>query len=829
MRLRHPRQVFVCVWALLLAQPGSSSSAQAQDLARAFLGKYCVDCHANEEPSGERDLETLDLASDDWNTQLRLQEAIDQLNLGSMPPNDAPQPTTKERLVAVEQMTEVLTRMRERSTSTGRKSVLRRLSRREYRNSMGDLLAIDMTMFDPTIEFPADNLAQHSDNLGDAQVTSGHLLEKYLDAASSCVEKAFAATGETEPREWTFRDGFRQQQELSRAHQQAFNFRYLVLYDHPLNDKPEGAYGHLPGFSSGVTADGMYEVEVLAEARHRDTVYGRKAVFIDLDEPFRLGIRPGNTVLGDMAHTQPIEPKLAEVAVADNELKWYSFRIPLDRGFAPRFTFENGQHDVRGAYQRVYRNHLDTLPEAVRDAKGIVAWRNAVIRHGQLPQIRIHEVRIRGPVESQNSGRTQQILFGDAPFEDSRAALLIERIASRAYRRPATTEELQGLVELYRSRVADGHSPLNAYKDAVKGVLCSPGFLYFTPADQSEGVKLSHHGLAERLSYFLTSTMPDDHLRALADEGRLADRDILEGEARRLLASNASDAFVSDFLDSWLNLRSLGSMPPDPKASQVYYAAGLEPEMKQETRLFLRDLIDRNASVLEFLRGDYSFVNRDLARLYGIRDQVPADAAADFHRVTFQDPSRGGLLGQASVLTVSANGIETSPVVRGVWLLENVLGAPVPPPPDSVPALDPDVRGATSIRDQLARHRDAATCNECHKKIDPLGFALEGFDPIGRTREFYDPREKQRIDTSGVLPGGDEFSGPAELRAVLLKRHEFFVRTVVARLLSHALGRRMEPLDRGEIDRILSLVRKDDFRMTDLILAIVTSDLFRNR
>jgi len=323
--------------------------------------------------------------------------------------------------------------------------------------------------------------------------------------------------------------------------------------------------------------------------------------------------------------------------------------------------------------------------------------------------------------------------------------------------------------------------------------------------------------------------MPDAHLRTLADEGRLDDVDTLRAEAKRLLSLKASDAFVSDFLDSWLNLRALGTMLPDPDESQVYYAAGLEPEMKEETRLFMRYLIDHNASLVDFLQANYSFVNRDLAKLYGVQDQVPVDAAADFHRVVFKDTRRGGLLGQASILTVSANGIETSPVTRGVWLLENILGLPTPPPPDEVPEFDPDVRGALSIRDQLVKHRESAACSLCHRKIDPLGFAFEGFDPIGRARTHYDSQGSHRIDTSGVLPGGDSFVGPAELRMLLVKRKEFFVRTVTNRLVSHALGRRIEPVDRAEIDRIIAHVRGTDYPTTDLITAIVASDLFRQR
>ncbi len=517
------------VVVVLLAAP---AAAQSRDAARLFLGKYCLDCHSKADPSGEREFESLDLAGDQPETQLRLQEIIDQLNLGAMPPAKEIQPASDERLAAVEQLTAILAGMRERSTSTSRQTVLRRLSRREYRNTVRDLLGIDVTMFDPTVEFPADNLSHNFDNVGDALTTSGQLLEKYLEAADQCVEKAFEHLTPVDVQEWTFRDGFVQQQELERAHRLAFDSRYLVLYDHPLNDKPEGAYGHLARFRSGVPADGEYEIQVLAEALHRDTVYGPNTVFINRDEPFRMGIRPGNPSIGDMAHTQPIEPRLAEVNVADNELKWYSFRLPLDRGFAPRFTFENGQQDVRGSYQRVFRNHRETLPEHARNGQGIVEHRNAVIRYGELPQIRIHEVRIRGPLDSPAASKTKQILLGDADFDESRVPELIARFASRAYRRPPTPEEVAGLIAIYRRRLADGHSAFKAYKDTLKASLCSPGFLYFSRPQDADADRLSTHGLAERLSYFLTSSMPDEQLRGLADSGRLSDPEVLRAEAR---------------------------------------------------------------------------------------------------------------------------------------------------------------------------------------------------------------------------------------------------------------------------------------------------------
>jgi len=816
---------------IALFWPSAQTILSAEETFRpqAFLEQYCNDCHSTDDPAGQREFTTLNLRDNGLETQLRLQEIIDQLTLETMPPEDGAQPSQQQRLQAIEQLSNTLQIMRERTASTGGQTVLRRLTRREYRNTIADLLQIDLAMFDPTQEFPDDDLSDGFDNVGDELTTSGFLLEKYLEAADAAVEKAFAAGQRPASKTWTFNDNFYQQQELSIAHRKAFKYRYLILYDHPRNDKPEGAYGHLNPFKQGVPADGLYRIRVQAEALHRDTPYVPKGTYIDPTEPFRMGIRPGDTRIGDMAHTQPLQPVLAETTIADNQLQWYEFTVPLDQGFAPRFTFENGQHDVRGSYGRIFRLYRDALPEHVRDSRGIVECRNALVAYGQLPQIRIHEVQIEGPLPESPQQAAYESLIGGESFQKDRVPELIRNFATKAFRRPANSTSVDSLIALYDRRVAEGHSPLNAYKDTLKAILCSPEFLYFSPPNETEGQRLDDFALAERLAYFLTSSMPDERLFELAAAGRLHEPSVLRDEARRLLAEDDSDRFIADFLDNWLKLRSLGSMPPDMQKFRDYYAAGLEAEMKQETQLFVRNLIDRNESTLALLNANYSFVNRDLAKLYGVEDQIPAEQAGEFHRVVFRNRSRGGLLGQASVLTVTANGIETSPVVRGVWLLENILGTPTPPPPDDVPAIDPDVRGATTIRDQLDKHRQLATCNQCHRKIDPLGFALEGFDPIGRARTHYDSRRRIPIETSGVLPGGKEFSGPAELKTLLLDQQEFFVRTVTNRLLTHALGRHPEASDRGAIDSLLANLRAENYPLQDLLLEIVSSDLFQQR
>ena len=801
-----------------------ASSSYALDKGTVFLKQFCVDCHSGDDAAGEREFSSLDFAHHDLETQIRLQEVIDQITLGTMPPEDSEQPSSQQRLDIISELTELLQQMRAKSQSTGGKTVLRRLTRREYKNTLSDLLGIDMVMFDPTIEFPGDSLDGEFDNVGHALITSGFLLEQYLQAADESVEKAFEQLKPNPPQAWVFKDYFYQQPELRLAHDKAFKHRYLCLYDHRNNDKPEGAYGPLYDLTDGVPSDGVYEVKVYAQALHRDTPYSEEAIQIDNSEPFRMGIRPGRVGIGDMAHTQPIEPLLAESSIQDDELKWYTFNVPLDQGHSPRFTFENGAHNTRGAFARVFRYHRDMIPEDVRNSKGIVSQRNWVLKDGLIPQIRIHEVHLRGPLPNPDLTARQNQLLGGTDFDPKKTRTLVTDFANRAFRRPVQEDEIDSFMRIYDLRVEDGHLPLEAYKDTLKAVLCSPSFLYFSPSPETEGVS-KQHALAERLAYFLTSSMPDNQLRVLADNQKL-DSQTLRLEAERLLASADSDRFVADFIDNWLGLRALGSMPPDPNTFRVYYASALEAEMKRETQLFMRDLIDRNASALNFLNARYTFANRDLAKLYGVENQVPVDKAEEFHRVEFDSLLRGGLLGQASVLTVSANGVDTSPVIRGVWISKNIMGIHPPLPPDDVPDIDPDVRGAQTIRQQLAKHRESATCNQCHRNIDPYGFALERFDPIGRLRTHYDSSKKLPIDTSGRLPGGGTFTGPEQLKSILVDKHDFFIRTLANSLLVHALGRSMEPADRGAVEEITRAVKTRDYALRDLILAVVTSELF---
>ena len=448
-----------------------------------------------------------------------------------------------------------------------------------------------------------------------------------------------------------------------------------------------------------------------------------------------------------------------------------------------------------------------------------------------MPQIRIQKVEIYGPLKNSPQIRNNERLVGGVAFRGDEILHRIDSFATQAFRKPVPSEELKEFHALFQFQRQAGRTPLQAYKDTLKAILCSPKFLYFNSEEQEVEARktekpISQHALAERMSYFLTSSLPDAELRRAADEGKLNSHHALRAEVLRVLASEASHNFVHDFLESWLNLRELGSMPPDFETFPEYYALDLQSEMKQETQVFVRHVLDNNLPARDLLSANYSFLNRDLAKLYGVENQLPFSKSAEFERVQFADKNRGGLLGQGSVLTVSANGIETSPVIRGVWILERILGTPTPPPPDDVPAIDPDIRGAKTIKAQLEKHRSSAACNDCHRKIDPLGYAMECFDPIGRVRSTYDMRGKSKVDTAGVLPSGESFSNLAELKKILVRREPFFVRTLIKHLLTHALGRHIEAEDRFDIDNIMKSVEDDGYLFRDIVVAVVTSDLF---
>ena len=504
----------------------------------------------------------------------------------------------------------------------------------------------------------------------------------------------------------------------------------------------------------------------------------------------------------------------------------------LEAGQTPRFIFPNGPYESRASVIEINKRYADEFPNK---PKGSNVSRTHLLRDGDLPHIRISEVKIHGPLVEEGGSAEELAVFGENGFQPEHAQEQLSAFAEHAYRRPLNASDRQRIEAIYQQQLARGASQRSAALDTIKWILCSPSFLYLSEITPEEETLLRGFDLASRLSYTLWGAPPDQALYAAAKDGDLKDLQKLQQQVNRLLDDDRSSEFVRSFLDSWLSLKDIGSLPPPRKEATQYYAEELPQSMKEEARYFFRNLLDHNGPITDLLSADYTFVDKKLATLYALPDQKRLRLADGFQRVSLKDfPQRGGLLGMAGVLTVSANGVDTSPVTRGVWVLKNILGTPPPPPPDVVPAIDSDVTGATTIRQRLALHSQDAACSVCHHKIDPLGFALESFDPIGRWRTKYTKPGPNAIaapiDPSGKFASGEAYRDFAEFKQIIATtRHEFFVRHLIETLLSYATGRQMERVDRFEIDDIQQRVQADNHGLRTLMVAALTSKIFRSR
>jgi len=786
-----------------------------------FLEKYCVRCHGPEKQKGERRFDTLHFPLKDGDSLILAQDIIDQMVHGDMPPSKADQPSDEERLKIIERLQEERAIYLKNSSSTGGETVLRRLNAREYRNSIRDLLDINLQMFDPAREFPREQTVEHFDNVGNALVTSGYLLEQYLDSADKVIEKAYGPEKKPEAQEWQFGAPWVQQPELTSSSKRAYKQQFLLIHETINSENHWGEYAPILKFEEGVPVQGYYDIEVLAQGMNRDHPHPPNKVNIDKDEPMWVGIIPGNIRFGELHNPQPFEDVLAKIPMEPGEPTWQKRRVWLDEGFTPRFIYINGPSKARANQSQM---GLQLLKKEGKGNNPFGMHYTKSLLDAQLPHIRIHEIRIKGPIYDEWPPASRKAMQGEGAVTAENIDQKIGAFAGRAYRRPLSDGELKRLTQFASLRMKEGSSPQDALKDTLKTVLCSPAFLYLDDRPEKEGSrKLGPVALANRLSYLVWSSMPDQELLQKAKSGGLDSDQEIAAELDRLLADPRVNEFYTGFLDSWLTLRDLGGMPPERRDFSIYYEKNLKPLMLEETRAFMKHLIDENLSLVNFLDSDFTFANKTLAKFYGL----PEMKGYEFRKVALKDERRGGLLGQAGVLTVTANGIETSPVTRGVWILENIFGTPPPPPPDDVEPLDPDVRGTTTIRDQLAKHRNTPACYECHRKIDPPGFALENFDPIGRWRTSYG--RNKPIDATGEMNSGEKFTNVVDFKKALLNRKEQFAHTVIEKLLVYGTGRQMEATDRPEMDRLVAESRKADYRMKDTLRLVVQSPIFRSK
>ena len=772
---------------LLLGGPAHGGDTFT-DTVRPFLAKHCVACHGSKTQKGDRRFDTLQKSMANRKTLDRWRDVLNQLNRGSMPPRGRPRPDQKSVRTVVAWITAELTKAESRLAPST--PGIRRLNRREYDNTIRDLLGIDAG-YGPSRNFPADGTAHGFDTSASALVASAPTVREALNAAREAIDRALHFGPQPKRRIIRLRP-------RDAARPTYRNDRYVMIAT-GTEDGFQRFYPNTKQFPDVVS--GEYVIRVKATGMYRG--YRGKG---QVEGPIRMKIRIGSKQRGVGGRRQ-----VGLFRLGENDPQTYTVRARMEPGEMPIVSFPNGHN---GSLKNLVRQRFGKEARKGR-AKLYPKW--------NAPHIRVFSVEVEGPIHDTWPPRSHALIVGSnaAPNREAAQAIL-KRFLPRAFRRPATAEDVKPYVALYDAQRRKGDSHIAALKLALAAVLCDPDFLYIRSENAND--RLSGYGLASRLSYLLWSSMPDRALLNSARRGTLHKPDELMRQVRRMLASPKSAAFVHGFAGQWLGVNQLGTMPPDPKRFKTYYRGNLEDAMRQETHRFFAHVLQNNLGVANFIDSRFTFLNERLAKHYGV-----GGVTGDHFRKVELKPGgqRGGLLGQASMLTVTSNGTVTSPVVRGVWVLENLLGTPPSPPPPDIEPLEPDTRGATTIREQLAKHRKVAACANCHRKIDPLGFALERFDPIGSLRGRYD--NKRRIDTAATLSDGSRITGPESLKRHLLKNKRKVVRCLVEKLLIYGTGRRLRVADHKEFERIVASSERNGDRLRDLIIAVVQSRIFLDR
>ena len=825
------------------------------DLTRAvhpFVQRYCVVCHDDKSQKGDRSFEAFAKRPGSADHHDTLAEILEQLQLGEMPPRkkDVAQPTDTERQAVVAAITKQLASIE--SSQRPAHTVLRRLTRYEYNRTMRDLLGIDPEAADMTRLFPPDQREDGFATVGDAQVLSDYQLSLYMETARRYLDQAFVFGQERPQRQtWVFKPA-----DLNGEKRNVGTVNYRVWapdlshLDIGHGQPVERAPTYPKQFAdNGTPVSGLYRIGVRATAVGRQHPYDPEIFPHDLSVPLKLGIwhAPDRNLLSKSASEGRVLAGVFDLS--DNSPQEFEVTTWMPAGSIPFVNWMNGM----GASKRVLRLVVEKYhPEAERRsqtkvdalrAKGLPVPEDALVQKVwisdlyQGPRVRIFQLSLEGPLIDQWPPAGHRSIVGETTNATQvNIPRTLTTFASRAFRRPVATSEVSHYMDYVESRIAAGVSREEAIKLGLTAILTSPRFLFLDEGDAEQGVQLDDYELASRLSYALWSSMPDASLLQRAAAGELRKPDVLTSEIERLLNDPRSDAFVERFTEAWLRLDKIGSMPPSQAQYPSYYYDRLETAMKTETRLFFSDVLKRNRPVTDFLGASDTFVNDALAKHYGLSDVT----GEEFRRVTLPtDIRRSGILGHASVLTASANGVETSPVVRGVFVLESILGTPPSPPPPDVPPIEPDTRGATTIRQQLAKHRNVATCADCHSKIDPWGFALEFYDPIGGFRTHYpiftgggriaERAQGKPVDGSGELSTGEFIRDEAGLTHALLNRRDQFARNLTEKLLTHSTGREMTFRDRTEVDRIVKDLALNGYGFRDLVHTVLAGSTFQKR
>ncbi|MGP0067820.1 MAG: DUF1592 domain-containing protein [Isosphaeraceae bacterium] len=743
-----------------------------------FLTKHCFSCHGGGKNRGEL---TLDKYHDELSVvkDRDIWEKVEEMvQTGEMPPKakNRPRPTPSEVELATHAIDDLLDRFDCHAARDDGRVTIRRLNRVEYNNTIRDLVGVD---FKPAADFPNDDVGYGFDNIGDVLSVSPLLLEKYLAAAEAILDRAIVINDPPRPTKERV-GGLRASFRAGGPRRRGGTF---------LKDKGE--------ISGRIYVDeGDYTIRVDA--------FGQQVG----DEPVRGTLRVDRDVLKEFTLTATeSKPASIEVSVrlkAGTRTVAVAFLNPYTEPLKP------GEEPPKP--EPVTKKEF--VPPAVDPDKHhrVLVVRNLAMDGPYNPP---------APVLPEVHRRLMAHEPGLPPREAARE--IVSRFADKAFRRPARPEEVERLLKLYDRAEKESERFENRVRLALEGALVWPDFLFRVELDPP-GVKpgisypVGEYELASRLSYFLWSSMPDDELFALAARGEL--RRNLDVQVRRMLEDPKSSAFVQNFTGQWLTTRKLAYVAPDPETFPGFDDE-LRSAMVREGELFFEAILREDRSILDLLDADFSFVNERLAKHYGIAGVN----GPEFRRVKLP-PNRGGVLTQAGVLTLTSNPTRTSPVKRGKWVLDQILGTPPPPPPPDVPSLPDEKQLTGSLRKVMEQHRANALCASCHQRMDPIGFAFENYDAVGAWRE---KDGGVAVDASGVLPGGQSFRGPAELKAILRGKKDQFSRCLTEKVLTYALGRGLEYYDRCAVDEIMEALSKNESKFSTLIVGVIHSGPFQKR
>lgn len=846
---------------LLLAPLAALNAADV----KAFLDTHCYDCHDAETRKGRFQVEGLPTETVTADSAKAWSRILARLESGDMPPPKKERPPQAEvEAVLAWSKTQLAAEAKMRRGDGG--ALTRRLNRLEYENTVRDLLGVEVPL---QAMLPEDDRAEGFDTAAHALRISPVHIQRYMDAADLALQAAMMRG--PKPQVATHRFSYDHEKEREFFAQKSYG-RQMVRREGELQFFAEPGIENpalLKQFSELTQQrPGRYRVRVAArtlDAQGQSVVFGVRTA----SPKQRLGIQPlgwfdapadtakvfemeswfapGETIIVEPYRLNDMRRQrgYSQYAPGDDPILKQR-KTPLNPSPPSGLALGIAYVEVEGplveswpplGHQRLFAElevvPFKKLPAAVVTPGAMQRWRKG----GQLT-----------PVSSQPEADADRLLRAFLP---------------RAFRRPVTEEDVTPYLGIVRQHLEREECFESAMLAAYRAVLCSPDFLFLV----GEPGPLDEHALAARLSYFLWRTAPDDTLRSIADRGELRKPEVLKRETERLLASPRSQAFVTDFLDQWLHLREIGATQPDKMLFPEFYVEDggrnfkedllLIHSMVEETRLFFADLLKSDASLLRLIDADFTFLNQRLAAFY----QLPPVHGTAMQRVALPAGSpRGGVLTQASVLKVTANGTRTSPVVRGVWVMENILGRkPLPPPPDAG-SIDPDTRGTTTIREQLAKHQSSDTCASCHRQIDPPGFALESFDPAGQWRDVYrthdgvenvETKRQQPqaaagqvlrgrdildplawlpgkpVDASGQLLNGKTFHGAKQFKQLMLEEPRVVTRCLGAKLIAYATGQATEPGDILALDAIVAEVEKKGYGLRSLLHAVIQSELFR--